>query len=86
MLILLFQFLIKLNQEAYQMITSIMPFEDVIMKHTMFPYYARFLPLERRKKAYDLLMDMDKAFYDALYIRRSKTQNRLFLRYWVWQY
>ena len=75
------EFLIRLNQEAYQMITSILPFEDVIMKHTMFPYYARFLPLERRQKAYDLLKDMDKAFYDALYIRRTKTQNRQFLRY-----
>lgn len=75
------EFIIELNEDAYRTITRIMPFEQVIMKHTMFPYYARFLPSERRQRAFDLIMGMDKTFYDAIYIRRNKTMHRQWLRY-----
>ena len=47
----------------------------------MFPYYARFLPIERRQKAFGQLMNMSKSFNDTLYIRRNKTQHRPWLRY-----
>ena len=75
------EFVMELSDEAYRAITSIMPFESVIEKHTMFPYYARFLPVERRQRAFQLLLNMDTSFNDVLYIRRNKTQHRQFLRY-----
>lgn len=75
------EFIIELSQDAYSAITSIMPFERFILNHTMFPYYARFLPVERRQKALGHLMNMDKRFNDSLYVRRNKTQHRQWLRY-----
>ena len=75
------EFVIELSQDAYEVITDAMPFESVIMQHTMFPYYARFLPIERRQKAFGQLMNMRKSFNNTLYIRRNKTQHRPRLRY-----
>lgn len=75
------EFIIELNEDAYRTITRAMPFEQVIMKHTMFPYYTRFLPSERRQRAFNLIMGMDKTFNDAIYIRRNKTMHRKWLRY-----
>lgn len=75
------EFVMELSQDAVAAITRDMRLEDIIMKHTMFPYYARFLPIERRQRAFRLLTDMDKSFNDVLYIRRNKTQHRQWLRY-----
>lgn len=75
------EFIMEMNHDALTAMTSNISLEKVILKHTMFPYYARFLPIERRQRAFKSLMDMDKSFYDALYIRRNKTQHRQWLRY-----
>lgn len=75
------EFISELNPTAKEVLTRDMSFETIILQHTMFPYYARFLPTERRQKAFDMLMDTDKSFYDALYIRRGKTLHRQWLRY-----
>lgn len=75
------EFLVALTDEAYRMVTRTMPFGAFIEKHTMFPCYARFLPLERRKKAFNFLVAMDRRFYDTLYMRTNKTQLRKYMRY-----
>ena len=75
------EFIIELNQEAYDTITKYKPFDDIIKQHTMFPYYVRFLPKERRVEAYKLLLKMDKKYNDVLYSRRYKTRCRQSLRY-----
>ena len=75
------EFLMELSDDGYAAVTRNMPFETVIINHTMFPYYARFLPADRRRRAFELLLNMDKRFNDALYIRRNKTQHRQYLRY-----
>ena len=75
------EFLIPLSKDAYRAITASMTFEKAILNHTMFPYYSRFLSLERRQKAYNSLLKMDKSFNNSLYIRRNKTQHRQWLRY-----
>jgi hypothetical protein len=75
------EFIMELSQDAIAAMTHNIPFENIVMKHTMFPYYARFLPVERRQRAFKSLMDMDKYFNDALYIRRFKTQHRQWVRY-----
>ena len=75
------EFIMELSQDAIAAMTANVSFEEIILKHTMFPYYARFLPVERRQRAFRLLTDMDKSFNDALYIRRNKTQHRQWMRY-----
>lgn len=75
------EFIMELNKEAYKAVTAYKPFDEIIMQHTMFPYYARFLPKERRCKAFRLLLEMDNDFNNALYSRRYKTQCRQALRF-----
>ena len=58
------EFIMELSQDAIKAMTSSMSLENIILKHTMFPYYARFLPAERRQKAFRLLINMDKSFND----------------------
>ena len=45
------EFLGQLSQNAKSAIEAIMPLEDAILNHTMFPQYARFLPTKERMEA-----------------------------------
>lgn len=66
---------------ALKMITRNMPIEDLVVKHTMFPYYGRFLPKERREKAFQALVDMQGNYHNLLPIPKSKGGNSRYLRY-----
>lgn len=59
-------FLNVFTPDALRMITRDMPMEDVVLKHTMFPYYGRFLPLERRQKAFQSLVSMQGNYHNLL--------------------
>ena len=45
------EFIGNLNPEAREQIEKIYPLDDLVLDHTMYPQYARFIPLEQRKKA-----------------------------------
>ena len=75
------EFFAPLSEEVCSIITRSISMESFIEKHTMLPYYIRFLPLERRCKAKDLLLAMDRAFYDAIYVRQKKSERRQYMRY-----
>jgi len=45
------EFIGNLNPEAREQIEKIYPLDDLILEHTMYPQYARFIPLEQRKTA-----------------------------------
>lgn len=75
------EFIVPLTEEAVKMIARTMPLSEFVEKHTMLPYYTRFIPLERRKKAFDLITAMDRSFYDCLYMRKNKTEMRKYMRY-----
>ena len=45
------EFLGQLSQNAKSAIEAILPLEDAILNHTMFPQYARFLPAKERAEA-----------------------------------
>lgn len=66
---------------ALQMITKDMSMDEVIMKYTMFPYYGRYLPLERRQKAYESLVQMQGNYHNLLAIPKRKDNNNRYLRY-----
>ncbi|WP_019553426.1 TniQ family protein [Propionispira raffinosivorans] len=57
---------------AVQAITRNISMEAVIEKHTMFPCYGRFLPRERRQKAFQSLVSMLGNYYNLLSIPQSK--------------
>jgi len=62
-------------------ITRNMPMERIIEKHTMFPYYGRFLPKERREKAFQALVDMAGNYHNLLPIPKRKGNSDRYLRY-----
>lgn len=45
------EFIGNLNEEAKKKIESMYPIEELILNHTMFYQYARFIPLEQKKEA-----------------------------------
>ena len=45
------EFIGNLNKEAMEQIDKIYPLDRLVLDHTMFPQYARFIPLEKKKEA-----------------------------------
>lgn len=75
------EFINQLSSDALRVITDTMSMEDVVMRHTMFPYYGRFLDLSRRKRALDALTSMQTNFRYMLAIPQNKTRDKRVLRY-----
>lgn len=75
------EFIIPLTDSAKSAIERHMSYDRFLEKHTMFPYYARFIPLERRISAWKLMQAGDRKFADALYITKNKGSQRTHLRY-----
>lgn len=74
-------FLNVFTPDALRMITRDTSMEDVVMKHTMFPYYGRFLPLERRQRAFQALVSMQGNYHNLLPIPTRKGSADRCLRY-----
>lgn len=74
------EFVDRLKPDALQLITRNMSIEQVIERHTMFPYYARLLPRDRRKQALMLMTQGDERYHNLLYMTKSKRLDR-YLRY-----
>jgi len=72
------EFINELTENALESLTREISIEDVIQKHTLFPYYGRFLKFERRTKAFDALISMKGKFHDLLAV---PTQRVKYLRY-----
>lgn len=52
------EFIGNLNPEAMEQIEKIFPLDELVLNHTMYPQYARFIPLEQKKAAlYRLVHD-----------------------------
>ena len=45
------EFIGNLNKEAMEQIEKIFPLDELVLKHTMYPQYARFIPLEKKREA-----------------------------------
>ena len=75
------EFIGHLSFEAKEIIQAIYSLEKLVLDHTMFPQYARFLSLERKKNAlYHLAHD----FCDAhqLFAVLPRTESDRFLKYY----
>ena len=73
------EFINRLTQDAQSVIHRKMSTDEVIMNHTMFPYYGRFLDKERRNKAFSALVNMQGGYRNLLAI--PKTNKARYLRY-----
>lgn len=75
------EFLNPLKKEVLDIITQNTSMESIIKNHTMFPYYGRFVKKERRKKAYEALLEMTGSIYNLLAIPTNKNNQKRYLRY-----
>ena len=57
------EFVNAYTSDVLEMITKDMSMENVVWKHTMFPYYGRFLPMERRQRAFQALVSMQGNYH-----------------------
>ncbi|MDY5231976.1 MAG: TniQ family protein, partial [Eubacteriales bacterium] len=73
------EFVNSYTQNAYGVITKNLSQYEVMIKHTMFPYYGRFLDKERRNKAFSALVNMQGGYRNLLAI--PKTNKARYLRY-----
>lgn len=74
------EFLGHLNSNMLMAIQRMYHIEDIILNHTMFPQYARFIPLEQKKQA---LYHMTYDFCDVhhLFAILPRGESDLFLKY-----
>lgn len=70
-----------LRTEIQEMITRTIPMEVLIEKHTMYPYYGRFMNKDRRKKAFGSLITMNGNYSNLLVMPNKKDRTDKFLRY-----
>ena len=75
------EFVNQYTPAALLMITKEITIEQVIEKHTMFSYYGRFLPKERRNKAFEALVQTQGNYHNLLPIPKRKNRTDRFLRY-----
>lgn len=67
--------------EALRLITQGQSMEEVVLKHTMFPYYGHFLPKERRLKAFQALISMWGNYHNLMPIPIRKDGSSRYIRY-----
>ena len=75
------EFVNAFTPDALRVITRGLTMEDVVLKHTMFPYYGRFLPLGRRQRAFQALVSMQGNYHNLLPISQRKSTSNRYLRY-----
>lgn len=74
-----YNFINVLNADFIKTLVDYIPYEKLLLEHTLFAYYARFLPKERRKAAYEYAMKNEPFIYKYLPIPNDKKD--YYLRY-----
>ena len=68
-----FEYASPLNDEVITYLREIDNIQNVLLRHTMFPYHCRFLPMERKNKAMQALINMDSNYRNyILFPRRTE--------------
>ena len=75
------EFLNVMKPERLESLCKKMSMAELIEKHTMFPYYARFLPHVRRNRAFEALCSMGGDYNNLLAIPKQKNGEHRYLRY-----
>lgn len=74
------EFMKKLNQEVIKVLLRDYSINNLIENHTMYPYY-RFLDEDRRKTAYQAVVDMDGDYSKLFGFSTRKKGEKRYLRY-----
>lgn len=74
-------FINALNPEIKNIVTRRTPINELIERHTMFPYYAKFMVRTRRQKAFQSLIEMNGNYNNLLVIPHKKEGKERYLKY-----
>lgn len=72
-----FEFYNPMQNELVDAFARTMSIQELVLNHTMFNWYARFLPLERRKEALDALVKMQDDYKKPLGYLNNQTKRVL---------
>lgn len=74
-------FLNQYTPEALEMLTRELTMEQIVEKHTMFPYYGQFLNRDRKERAFQALVQMKGNYHNLLPMPKQKNGEGRYLRY-----
>ena len=69
----IFEYFPAIKEDVLLLLTKDMLFNEVVLRHTMYPYHCRFLPQERKELAFDSLITMDNNYHDLILLPKRKT-------------
>nr|WP_300826719.1 TniQ family protein [uncultured Schaedlerella sp.] len=75
------EFINRLNKETKEIIMDVEPMEKLLLDHTMFPYYGRFLNVERRKGAFASMIQQEGDAHNLLAIPVNREGGIRYVRY-----
>lgn len=75
------EFVKNLKPEVVKLLTKHMTLEELLEKHTMYPYYGRFIDSNRRNSAYEALEEMNGDFSKLFGVPNLKKGQQRFFRY-----
>lgn len=75
------EFIKNVKPEVVEHLTKNISFDELLQRHTMYPYYGRFIGSEKRKVAYDALMGLDGDFSKLFGMPQNRSKEKRYFRY-----
>ena len=72
-----YNFINPLSKEFRDMLERFIPYRELLLEHTLFTYYARFLPKEKRVRAYEYALTNEPLLRQYLPITQRKNEHYL---------
>ena len=73
------EFISFLKETIWKQLCKNMSMEEIIMKHTMFPYYTRFFPRKEKEAAFNAMKEKRRDYFNLLKLPYNRTER--FLRF-----
>ena len=75
------EFVKQLKHEIVEQLTKHITMEEFLEKHTMYPYYGRFIDGNRRNMAFEALMSMEGDFSKLFCVPQLRKGEKRYMRY-----
>lgn len=75
------EFVKQLRSEIVEQLTKHISMEEILEKHTMYPYYGRFIDGNRRNMAFGALISMEGDFSKLFCVPQLRKGERRYMRY-----
>ena len=75
------EFVKNLKPEIIKLLTQDITLDNLLEKHTMYPFYGRFINPEKRKMAYKALVSMEGDFSKLFGVPQLRNGEQRFIRY-----